>query len=412
MANSDKLFQKAEKLLQKRKFASALQIFLDLHNREPHNEAILLNLAELTLRLERAEDSLRYYRRLADLYMARKDVSRAIVTCRRILKSAPDDAQTRVKLALLLKQSGKRAECAEAFREAAEVFRRKADASHALDCLHHLVELEPNNLEAQIEFAELAEALGKASQAATALLRASEIARGDGKEGHWAELAQRAHQLDPSNKEARVTTAEICLLRNRAREAVALLEPISQVEPDSTAVLNLLCRAYLRLGEYAKAGPFCLFLYQRQPETIGLTEQLIRGLLSSGETALALQILEGIKEQMYGQQGKRSQFLALAEQIYHADENNLDVLELLPPLYNELNREHDLRLALARLFNLYLAGERYDKAADTLESVLDVDPYGAAHADRLLNLEGHIDATWYNNIASRISLPTIGRGLA
>ncbi|HET7100986.1 MAG TPA: GAF domain-containing protein, partial [Terriglobia bacterium] len=67
---------------------------------------------------------------------------------------------------------------------------------------------------------------------------------------------------------------------------------------------------------------------------------------------------------------------------------------------------------LTRLFNLYLADEQYEKAAETLESILDVDPYGAAHADRLLNLDGHIDAIWYKNIAGRISLPGVGHGLA
>ena len=122
-------------------------------------------------------------------------------------------------------------------------------------------------------------------------------------------------------------------------------------------------------------------------------------------------MLQGIKEQMYLQGGKKTEFLALAEQIYHADENNLEILELLPPLYNEANRDGDLRLALARLFNLYLASERYDKAAETLESILDVDPYGAAHSDRLLNLAGHIDAIWYKNIAGRISIPGVGHGI-
>ena len=122
--------------------------------------------------------------------------------------------------------------------------------------------------------------------------------------------------------------------------------------------------------------------------------------------------MEGIKEQMFLHHGKRGEFLALAEQIYHADEHNLAVLELLPPLYNELNRESDLRLTLARLFNLYLASEQYDKAAETLESIVDVDPYGAAHFDRLLNLEGHIDEVWYKNIAGRISIHGMGHGLA
>ena len=42
--------------------------------------------------------------------------------------------------------------------------------------------------------------------------------------------------------------------------------------------------------------------------------------------------------------------------------------------------------------------ENYQKAGDTLERMLDVDPYGQGHFDRLENLEGHIDAVWYKNI--------------
>jgi GGDEF domain-containing protein/tetratricopeptide (TPR) repeat protein len=412
MANADKLFQKAEKLLQKQKFDAAYEIFLRLFEVERDNEAVLLNLADLSVRLNRTEDSQRYYSLLADLYIERKYVSKAIVTCRKILKAVPQDVPTLAKLALLLKQSRKKAEAADAFRKAAAAYRGNGDAAGAFDCLQHLVDLQPDNLEAQTDLAQAARDTGKAEQGAAALIRAAEIARRNEMEDRWAGLAEQAHCLDPTNKEGCIAAAELYLLRDRAREAVALLEPLAQAVPEDTAVQTLLCRAYLNTGEYARAEPVCQMLYQTHPETIGLTEQLIRGLLHTGETAQSLELLEGIKEQMYWQQGKQHDFLALAEQIYHADENNLQVLELLPPLYNELNREGDLRLALARLFNLYLASERYDNAAETLENILDVDPYGAAHADRLLNLEGHIDAIWYRNIAGRISVPGVGHGMA
>ncbi len=334
------------------------------------------------------------------------------MTCRKILKAVPQDIRTLAKLASLLEQSGKNSEAVDAFREAAAAYRRNGDAVEALDCLQHLVNLEPESLEAHTELAEVARETGKPELAAMALLRAAYIARRNGNESRWAELAEQAHQIAPSNPEGCIAAAEVCLLRDHPVEAIALLEPVSQAKPDFTAALKLLCGAYLAASEYTKAEPICLKLYRDHPDTIGLTEQLVRGLLGAGQTARALGLLEGIKQQMYWQQGKKHEFLALAEQIYHADENNLQVLELLPPLYNEVNRDGDLRLALARLFNLYLAGERYDKAAETLESVLDVDPYGAAHADRLLNLEGHIDAIWYKNIAGRISTPSVGHGLA
>jgi len=412
MANTKKLFEKAAKLLQKQRLDSALEVFLKLFEAQPQNEAVLQNLADLSLRLDRTEDSLRYNKLLADLYIERKDVSKAVVTCRKILKAKPLDAPTLAKLATLLKKGNKTAEAVDAFREAAEAWRRNGDTVQALECLRQLVDIEPASLEAQAELAELAADSGHTELAAAAWLKAAAIARKNGLEDRWADLAERAHRLDPANEAGGVAVAEVYLARGRAREAVALLEPMSPSKLEDETVQGLLCRAYLGSGEYGKAGPICLKLYQAHPETIGLTEQLIRGLLNSGETAKALAIVEGIKEQMVGRQDKKAEFLALIEQIHHADENNLEVQELLPPLYNELNREGDLRQSLTRLFNLYLASERYDKAAETLERTLDVDPYGAGHSDRLLNLEGHIDAIWYSNIASRISLPGVGQGLA
>ncbi len=411
MANKNKLFQKAEKLLQKQKFDAAFEIYLELFEEEPANEAVLLNLADLSLGFGRTEDSLRYSNLLADLYIKRKDCSKAIVTCRKILNAVPQDTRTLAKLALLLEQLGKTSEAAAAFREAAAAFRRNSETVQALDCLQHLVNLEPDSLEAHTDLAETARETDKPELAAKSLLKAADIARRGGMEDGWAELADRAHQVDPSNTEGCIAAAEVRLFRNRPIEAIALLESVSQAKPDHVAALKLLCSTYLAAGEYTKAEPICLKIYPVHPEAIGLAEQLIRGLLGTGETARALGLLEGIKEQMYWQQGKKHEFLALAEQIYHADENSLPVLELLAPLYNELNRDGDLRLALARLFNLYLAGVQYNKAAETLESLLDIDPDGATHADRLLNLEGHIDPIWYKNIAGRVSPPGVGLGI-
>ncbi|HET7214504.1 MAG TPA: tetratricopeptide repeat protein, partial [Terriglobia bacterium] len=176
MTDKSKLFRKAEKLLQKQKFDDAFEVYLALFEEEPHNEAVLLNLADLSLRFGRAEDSLRYNNRLADLYIERKDFPQAIVTCRKILNAAPQDTRTLASLALLLQQSRKTIESAEAFREAAMAFQRNGNIAEALGCFQHLASLEPDNPEAHTGLAEVAIEAGKPELAARALLKVADIA--------------------------------------------------------------------------------------------------------------------------------------------------------------------------------------------------------------------------------------------
>jgi GAF domain-containing protein len=134
----------------------------------------------------------------------------------------------------------------------------------------------------------------------------------------------------------------------------------------------------------------------------------MEGLVQSGAVQQVLGTAGELKERLF-QQGKRNEFLRIIEKVYETDESNLEVLEVLSNLYNEMNKEDGLRRSLTRLFNLYLASDNYQKAADTLERILDVDPYGEGHNDRLVSLEGHIDSIWYKNILSRMQPPSSAR---
>src|SRR5208283_3301395 len=131
-------------------------------------------------------------------------------------------------------------------------------------------------------------------------------------------------------------------------------------------------------------------------------------LIQNGAVRQVLGTVNELKDRLF-QQGKRNEFLKLIEKVYESDETNLELLEVLSNLYNEMNKEDGLRRSLSRLFNLYLASENYRKAGDTLERILDVDPYGEGHYDRLVNLEGHIDSIWYQNILSRMEPASSGR---
>ena len=412
MPDIEKLFEKAEKYLQKQKFEAALETYQEIYKYEPNDEEVLLNLGDLSLKLNRVAEGVRYQTQLIDQYLKRNDSTKAVAACRKILKVAPKDVNTLMKLGGLLEKTGKASEALDVYREALELHRAAGAGAQVLECLQRIVKLDPANLEAHIQLAEQAVRVRLPKVAAAAFLQAAELARKAGQDDRWAELVERAHELDPADEAASTAAAELFLKRERGAEAVALLEPIFQGKPDDLVVLELLTRAYMQTGNYAKVQPLAWKLYQVRPETLDVVLKLVEALLRTGASDQGLQLVGQLKGRLF-KEGKRNEFLKILETIYQADEANLAVLEMLTGLYNEMNRDDGLRRSLSRLFGLYLAGEQYDQAADTLERIIDVDPYGAGHYDRLLTLEGHIDKIWYDNISARVQPPsTAGRAAA
>jgi tetratricopeptide (TPR) repeat protein/GGDEF domain-containing protein len=404
MPDVDKLFEKAEKYLQKQKFESALETYQEIFKYEPKDEEVLVNLGDLSLKLNRTAEGLRYQAQLAEFYAQRNDIAKAVATYRKILKLSAQDLNILMKLAGLLEKSQKTSEALETYREALQMHRRAGANALVMDCLEHIVKLDPANMEANIELGELA-GNRQPKVAGPAFLRAAQLALQAGDENRWGELVDRAYAVEPNNQVICVAAAEVRLKRDRGAEAVALLEPVYETKPDDLQVVELLAQAYLQTGDNVKAQPLSWRAYQGRPDAIELVQKVAEGFVQAGDSEKALAVAAQLRGALY-KQGKRNEYLQIVEKIYAADESNLQVLETLSGLYNEMNREDGLRRSLVRLFNLYVAAEQYDKAADTLEKIIDVDPYGEGHYDRLLNLEGYIDKTWYGNIASRLQPPS------
>jgi len=408
MPDLDKLYEKADKYLQRQKFESAIETYHEILRYEPDDEVSLVNLCDLSLKLNRTADALRYQRQVADYYVRRNDLTKAIATYKKILKLSPQDVTALARLPELLEKVQKPNDALEVYREALGQYRRAHLNAQMLDCLIRIVKLDPNKLEEQVELAELASRAHQNKLALPALLRAAQLARLAGDESQWGRLVERAHALDPADESASIVATELYLQRGNAAEATRLIEPLLAKRPDDLIVLELACQGLLEMGNYLRAQPLCWRLYHAKPERWDFVLKLMEGLIRSGHSGQVLEMADRLKDRLF-QQGKRNEFLKLMEKLYELDESNLEVLEVLASLYNELNKEDGLRRSHSRLFNLYLASENYHKAADTLERILDDDPYGEGHYERLLNLEGHIDSIWYQNILFRTRPPSSAR---
>ena len=156
MPDLDKLYEKADKYLQRQKFEAAIETYQEILRYEPNDEEALINLGDLSIKLNRTAEALRYQIQLADHYIKRGDIPKAIATCKKVLKLSPQDVVTLMKLAGLLEKSQKNTEALEAYREALGHYREAGSNAQMFDCLTHIVKLDPNNLEEHVELAELA----------------------------------------------------------------------------------------------------------------------------------------------------------------------------------------------------------------------------------------------------------------
>jgi GAF domain-containing protein len=409
MPDIAKLFEKAEKNLQKQKFEAALENYLEIFRYQPNDLDTLVILGDLNFKLNRLPDGLKFLSQLIDQYIKRNDFPKAIATCRKLLKISPQDLATVLKLANLLEKSKKLGDSLDAYREALVLSKRVGAGSSTLECLQHITVLDPKNLEAHLELAEMAAGSNQPQLASSVYLKAAHLAREASKQDLWAEYTEKAHALNRKDEGASMAVSEVYLSKSRASEVPPLLEPIAENRPDDLTIVELLVRSYTALGQYEKAEPMAWKLYQASPDTLKLVVAVMEGYAKTAKTHQALNLASRLKAPLL-KEGKRKEFLSLMERIYEADESSIELLEELVGLYNEMNKEDGLRRSLVRIFNLYLGAERYDKAADTLERILDVEPYGQGHNDRLLNLEGHISPVLYKSIQSRLNPTSAPRG--
>ena len=321
MPNINKLFDKAEKFLKKDRLDRAREVYLEILQLQPGDETALLTLGEVSAKLQRKSDALHYWGILMDDSLRRGNFSRAAAVGRRILKLAPLDTPMLARVAAAFEKAQKTAEALEAYREVLRAYRKAGQADSAFECLRHIAQLNPEDMDAAAELAQAAAQAGEPAQAASAFFKAAELARAKGLEDRCAEWVERAHKLDPSNPEVRLAAVDLCLAQDRPADAVPCfsrwLGCVRMMLEFSAGWRELFLAWGTTLGRSRCAGSFIKLSRKR----FGLIEQLITGLLAQKEIQRALSMLAEIKGR-FDLQGKQREFLAIVERAREADEDN------------------------------------------------------------------------------------------
>ncbi|HEV2490399.1 MAG TPA: tetratricopeptide repeat protein [Candidatus Acidoferrales bacterium] len=402
-----KNLDRARKYMERNKLQDAIAEYESALEISPgHAEAIQM-LADLCTRVGDLNRAAQYYGIQFDRLVDAGDAARASAIYARHLKSQRQPPARLLRYAFLLQKQNKSSDAIEAYSAAASQFGDQKDSAAELDCLQKIAQLDPENPVRQIQLAQLAEELGNTEVAGRAFLRAAQLTQASGDASSALDLFANAHRMVPGDRSVALLFADARLHRGDASGAVGLLQPFSPPDAADTTFLATYGEGLMRAGQLDKAREMLLALYRQKPDGYELLFELAELYFRAGADAKAIPILEQTKEWMIAVRAE-TVFASQIESLVEAHPKSLPLAQFCAGLYDQLNREVKYFDSLVRLFDLSLQVGKVDEACETLDRLVEIDPYDYRIQERIGNLEGKASPEFLRSINSRAAKITGG----
>jgi diguanylate cyclase (GGDEF)-like protein len=399
LADVNKHFEKARRLLEKNKLREATVEYQAVLDEVPSNQESIQALADIYTRLGEPALAAQYYGTQFDRLVESGDASKATAIFTRFLRSFPQPPDRLMQYGQLLQKQNRTGEAIEQFGAAAQLYQQQARDIEALACYESIALLDPENPGRHVILGELAERLGHRDLATRSYLRAGQLTQASGGLDEAIEYFDRAHQLSPDDRTGALLFAEARLRKGDAEGCVELLDPIAANEKD-TAFLALFGEALLRTNRLDRAREIFEGYYKQKPEGFSKLFELAGAYILTGDEAKGATLLVQTKDLMRSHR-RETELVAHMDQLAAMYSTSLPVAEVVARLYEELNRETKYFDALVRLFDLYLEAGQVKQACESLDRLVDIDPYDYRNHERISRLEGKADPIFLQNILAR-----------
>jgi tetratricopeptide (TPR) repeat protein len=293
--DKSKAIAAAQKLVAQGKVREAVNEYKQIYSKDPKDQNVLNTLGDLYVRLNRLPEALEYYIKLADMYAGEGFLVRGIAMYKKISKLEPANTHALARLADLYTMQGMLADARSHYMQLVDAHLRANQANQAIEALHKVLDLDPDNVKLQQRLAELYERHGQGKQAAGIYRRLGEhsLAQGDSQESNkWM---QKAVALAPESADVLLAQARMQQQAGQAGEALATLEKVSNLEENPEA-LELLLSAQLDTGNAQAAEELADKLFSANPNQFAGFLQLARHAAGQQDGERAVALLERVFE--------------------------------------------------------------------------------------------------------------------
>jgi len=402
-ADISKHLERAKRFLEKNRVEDAIEAYLAVIDAAPQHQEATQALGDLYARLEQADRAAVYYGLLFDLLVEPRDEIKALAIYNRFLRPTPGNQPPEriARYAFLQQRQNRFDEAIEQYSKAAEIFNEAGRAEDALFCWERAAQLAPENISRQFRLAEAAERSGKNAMAARAFLRTGQLASASGAKAEALQYLGRAFKLAPQERSVALLYADAMLKSGDAAGAAALLEPFAAVEKDAS-FLDSYADALMSSGQLDRAGEVLEGLLREKNEGATRLFELADLYAAAGQDIKAVEILSALKRRMFADK-RQNDFATQLDGVGAKHPASRPILEFWAALYNELNRESQYFEILIKLFDVYLDSGNAPKVVETMEKLMDIDPYDHRNQERIQRMRGRVDEGFLKRIEARLA---------
>ncbi len=382
--NKSKALENALKFLNQGKVAQAIGEYQLILRADPKDQATLMTVGDLFARQGDMTQAIEYFERLAQVYLNDGFNSKAIAIYKKIAKLAPNELAPLERLADLYVQQGVLSEARPLFLQIAEAHLKSNHSQKAVEVLHRLLEVEPENQRVQMRLAELYGMMGQKKEAALTYQAYAHRLFDRGETEEAEKLVERALEVDPGNAAAILLKAKTLNSAEKTDQAIAILSTHPEAETDGD-VTKLLVEYELRAGHADKAADRARRQLARGHAHYGMLYRVAEGMIEGAQPDHALPILTELRAPMI-EAGAQDQFLKLLTTTCERLPGRTEPLEALADFCRTTSDPFRLNAALGQLSDCYAAQGHFPRAEELLVELVDRNKNDERLVDRLNQL--------------------------
>jgi len=382
-----KVLKNAEKFLSQGKINAAIKEYRQIVDNDSDDLTALNMLGDLYVRANKKEEAARCFERIAEHYSTQEFTLKAIAMYKKIERIRTRDPIIAHKLAELYAAQGLVHDARAQYLVVADAFTRAGANKKALDILHKIADLDPNNTEIRLKLADgyLKEDMKR--EAADAFVQAANRLHQIGSNDQALDAYSKALQLFRDDRDALRGLLDTHIARGTADEAAEVLERVVAGREDDTELVSMLATAHLEAEDPKGAERATSLLMERDTTSYPLYLPVTRLYLKTGEVDDVIRILSTIIERMLAGREER-ELLEIVNQVLTHNPDHVGALRMLVRIHWWQRDMDALRSALERLAESAEASELIEEERYALTQLVRLAPDEQRYMDRLNLLGG------------------------
>ena len=371
--DKNKILESAAKLVAKGAYDKAVKEYQKVLRTDPRDVRVLQKLGELHQKKGDNAQAAQFFIKVAEGYSEEGFFLKAVALYKQVLKLNPSLVNVNLRLGELHQQLQLMSEAAAYYQLVASQYEQAGDIRSSLNIFKKLVDLSPDNVTSRVKLGELYSRENMPTEAADELKRAAEYLKRNNRLEDLQRVLERLCALDPNNLPMARELAEAYLAAGDQKRALVKLQLCFNAQPREIETLELLARAFIGMGQPAKAASVYKELVKLLTEQDRIDEATVFRLklqqIEPDETAAAS--VRNLTESLITSAAKRSEAV---------ESSSPGVVTGSPATESTEPVEQDQFTKILTETDVYLKYGLFDRALEHLGKIFAVDPE---------NLEAH-----------------------